>query len=47
MVRQVQLGDGIPPPYVVVDVGLFEETDQWGLQNRLKRAKLRISRSFA
>ena len=42
-IRQAQVGQGIPPPYVVVDVGQFDETEEWGLQNRLKRAKLRIS----
>lgn len=35
---------GNPPlPYIVVEVGQFDPVDDWGLQNRFKRAKLRIS----
>jgi hypothetical protein len=42
-IRQVQQDQGIPPPYIVVDVGEFNPVDDWGLQNRFKWAKLRIT----
>ena len=42
-IRQAGVDGNVLPPYIVVEVGEFNPINDWGLQNRFKWAKLRIS----